>query len=156
MKQRIDNNLFRNAYVVMMEDETVFQPASLDVNENIFEPATPEEQDERLFDYYVKHKDEMWDEVGEFRRHRRLSKATKRFFNDTDLIFHTDKLKITPRFLSALKTSPDHGPSLNFNVYENTDLDGYKIKVFMSYAYESYGNIWTNKPFDIEFVKKYF
>jgi len=42
MHQRIDNNLFRNAYVVMMEDESVFQPAE------------PEELKDRSLEYYIK------------------------------------------------------------------------------------------------------
>jgi hypothetical protein len=117
------------------------------INESIFKPASSEELKDRFLQYYEQHKDNLWEKYGEFSRHRRLTKFTQDYFKNDDIYF--SKMKVTPKFLKYFHEAND-------SPYDRKKAIIDEYKILMQYYFDQESSIWSNKPFDIEFIKKYF
>ena len=146
MKQRIDNNLFRNAYAVMVEDE---------MNENVFQPSTSDERLDRHVEYYKNNIKDYWEQrvLDTLIAQMSLTYAETRIFEglstvyvSEDFMFDLDKLKPYINIVNDSTTAYKQD-----NIYAG-EVDGYKILII---DFGTYNFVLSSKPFDLEFFKKY-
>ena len=127
------------------------------VNEDIFEPTSPEEQQNRKIQFYQDNIKEYWwsDLPYQIEDCSTLGAPIRKIFKDKELVYSIELSQLThifpkftlPELTNKIKIASSYADGVTYVYYG--EVDGYTI------LYDAPVGVFSDKPFDVNFIEKH-